>query len=51
MKNSIAMSFRDIGDAIIAGYLEEDSPLPFEEKISIRHQKRQKDSNRYCKIE
>jgi hypothetical protein len=44
------LAFRDIRDAIIAGCLEENSPIPFEEKIALRHRKRQKDSNRYYEI-
>jgi hypothetical protein len=32
---------------IIANYLEEVEPLPVEEKIARRHQKRQKDINRH----
>jgi SRSO17 transposase len=41
------LSYRDIRDMIIANYLEEIEPLPVEEKIARRHQKRQKDINRH----
>jgi hypothetical protein len=47
---NLGLTFRDIGDAIIASYLEENSPIPFEEKIAIIHRKRQKDINRYYEI-
>jgi SRSO17 transposase len=45
------LSYRDIRDMIIANYLEEIEPLPVEQKIASRHQKRQTDINRYYKIE
>ena len=41
------LTLRDIRDAIISQYLEEYKPLPFEEKLAIRHEKRQKDINRH----
>ena len=41
------LSYKDIRDMIIANYLEEIEPLPVEEKIAQRHQKRQNDINRY----
>jgi SRSO17 transposase len=43
------LSYRDIRDMIIANYIEEMDPVPVEVKIERRHQKRQKDINRYYK--
>lgn len=41
------LSYRDIRDAIIDNYIQEEYQKPFEEKLRIRHQKRQQDINRY----
>ena len=43
------LSYRDIRDMIIVDYLEELKPLSIAVKIERRHQKRQKDINRYYK--
>jgi len=41
------LSYRDIRDAIIDNFIQEQEPLPFEEKLATRHRKRQSDINRY----
>lgn len=41
------LSYADIREAIIDNCLQTQKPLPFEEKLSIRHYKRQKDINRF----
>jgi len=41
------LSYRDIRDAIIDNFIQEQKPLPFEEKMAIRHRQRQSDINRH----
>jgi SRSO17 transposase len=43
------LSYRDIRDAIIENFIIEEKRKSFEEKLLIRHQKRQQDINRFYK--